>query len=297
MAQDLARTRAADLIPGHVLAHVPGFTGSTSAWAARLHGGTVNSSFRVETSAGEFVVRLHDPAARHLGADHEREARLHSAAAAAGIAPALVYVDDAFEFMIMEYIPGPVWTAEDFARPDRLAQLGAVLRKLHQVQPPDVAPFDVPSVLQRYHDRLAEALPAERARFAHLLERGEAALAACATLQRPKTLVHNDLYHSNLIGTERLYLIDWEYGAVADPLFDLASALAYYPQAGAHAHVLLEASGLSAVASAEMLAQATWLWVLISYLWYRTRRLDVPLASAASLAAERALLERLERSA
>ena len=35
-------------------------------------------------------------------------------------------------------------------------------------------------------------------------------------------LCHNDLVHSNIIGTETVRLIDWEYSAVGDPYFDLA---------------------------------------------------------------------------
>jgi thiamine kinase len=294
MVQDLARSRATDLIPQYVLVHVPGFaSGGTTARAARLYGGTVNASYRVDTSAGRFVVRIHDPAAQVLGADHEREAQLHAAAAAAGLAPALLHVDAAHRFTIMEYVAGPIWTSQDFGRPDRLGQLGAALHALHALVPPTVAPFDVPAVLSRHHERLREAAPEEAAWFAQLMERAALALQESGASQRAKALVHNDLYHSNLIGTDRLFLLDWEYAAVADPLLDLACVLAYYPHAAAHADALLDASRLAGVASVEMLRQATWLFVLLSYFWYRSRRLAGPAASPADLAAEQALLKRL----
>jgi thiamine kinase-like enzyme len=91
---------------------------------------------------------------------------------------------------------------------------------------------------------------------------------------------------------ERLYLLDWEYAAVTDPLFDLACILAYYPQAAAFGDTLLEASGLAPVATPEMLRHATWLFVLLSYFWYRSRRLAGP-PTPATEAAEQALLKRL----
>jgi thiamine kinase len=294
VAPDVARSHAAHVIPDHVLAHVPGAGRGDSTRVTRLHGGTVNAIFRVDTRAGQFVARVHDPVARRLGADHEREARLHGVAAAAGLAPALVHVDDAFEFMVMEYVPGPVWTAQHFAQAEHVARLGALLRTLHELTAPTVAPFDVPAILRRYYDRLSEALPQERAWFAELLHRGEQALLACGTLHRPKTVVHNDLYHANIIGTERLWLLDWEYAAVADPVFDLASILAYHPQAAPHTDLLLDASGLREVVSADMLRHATWLWVLVGYLWYRSHRLDDPDPNPATLAAEHALRERLD---
>jgi len=294
MVQDLARSRAAELIPQDVLLHVPGYSaGGLTARAARLYGGTVNASFRVDTGAGRFVVRLHDPLAETLGANHEREARLHSAAAAAGLAPALVHVDPAHRFMVMEYVSGAVWTTQDFARPERLTQLGTALHALHSLVPPAVAPFDIPAVLAAHHERLSEAAPEERRWFAKLMERATVALEAAGTHRRPKVLVHNDLYHSNLIGEERLYLLDWEYAAVTDPLFDLASVLAYYPQAMAYADTLLDASRLADSVTPDMLRHATWLFVLLSYFWYRSRRLAGPPASPATEAAEQALLKRL----
>jgi len=294
MAQDLARSRATGLIPEHVLAHVPGYVaGGRTALAARLPGGSVNTSFRVDTSAGRFVVRLHDAAANLLGANHEREAKLHAAAVAAGLAPALIHVDPAHHFMIMEYVEGPTWTSHDFARPERLNQLGAALHVLHSVPPPAVAPFDMADELARHHGRLVDADPGERSRLAPLMDRAAAALEQSAQHRRPRTLVHNDLHHTNLIGVERLHLLDWEYGAVTDPLLDLACVLAYYPQAAAHAETLLDAAHLRDSVTPEMLRATTWLSVLVSCLWYRARRLagEVP---AADRAIEQGLWDRLQ---
>ena len=293
MVQEPARTRALGLIPAEVLAQVPGFTAAGTAWAERLPGGTVNRSFRVETAAGLFVARIHDEAAATLGADHEREATLHSAAAAAGLAPSLLHVDPGHRFMIMEYVPGPTWTEDDFGRPERLRQLGAMLRILHAVVPPAVAPFDIGASIERLHGRLCAALPGEAADLSQFIDRARAALLLSDSARRPKVVIHNDLHHTNLMdGAGRLLLLDWEYGAVADPLLDLACVLAYYPQAAPHAGVLLDTSGLAGEVSPEMLAAATWLCILVSYFWYRVRRLAGP-ASAQELAAEEGLLARV----
>lgn len=292
MVQDVALARATDLIAQDVLIHVPGFaSGRTTARASKLYGGTVNTSFRVETSAGRFVVRLHDAQALALGADHEREAQLHAAAAAAGLAPALVHVDPSHRFMIMEYVAGDLWTSQDFSRPDRLQQLGGTLHTLHSIAPPVVAPFDVWAVIERQYQRL-KPVSEEAADFAALMRRAADALPASGTQLRAKAFVHNDLHHSNLIGLERLYLLDWEYAAVADPLFDVACILAYYPQAADHAEALLDATRLADVATAEMLRETTWLWMLVSYFWYRARRLAGP-ANPAETATEQSLLQRL----
>jgi thiamine kinase-like enzyme len=89
-----------------------------------------------------------------------------------------------------------------------------------------------------------------------------------------------------------LYLIDWEYAAVADPIFDLACVLAYYPRLQPHAQDLLDSAGLAEAASIPTLLAASALFVLLSFLWYRLRRMTCE-ASPADLAAEEALLRRL----
>jgi len=191
--------------------------------------------------------------------------------------------------MVMHHIEGPTWSADDMSRPDRLRQLGATLHALHSVAPPSVAPFDIGASIERLHERLCAALPGEAAHLSQLNDRARASLLVSDSAQRPKTVIHNDLHHTNLIGIGRLYLLDWEYAAVTDPLIDLACLLAYYPHAEAHAEVLLDASRLANHASPAMLGAATWLCRLVSYFWYRARRLGGP-ASAQDLAAERALL-------
>ena len=293
MVQEPARTRALELIPEDVLAHVPGFTVGGAAWAERLPGGTVNRSFRVGTGAGLFVARIHDEAAATLGADHEREAKLHAVAAAAGLAPALLHVDPRHRFMIMEHVPGPTWTQADLGRPERLRQLGSTLHALHSVAPPGVAPFDIGASIERLHGRLCAALPDEGGGLSHFIDRAREALLLSDSARRPGVVIHNDLHHTNLMdGAGRLVLLDWEYAAVTDPLLDLACLLAYYPQAAAHADTLLEASRLAGEVSPAMLSAATWLCILVSYFWYRVRRLAGP-ASAQDLAAEQGLLARL----
>jgi thiamine kinase-like enzyme len=105
------------------------------------------------------------------------------------------------------------------------------------------------------------------------MERAERSLAVCASESRRKALFHSDLHHSNLIerADGRLFLLDWEYAAVGDPLFDPACVLAYYPQATPHAQDLLAAAGLANRAAPAMLEHATWLYVLLAFLWDRVR--------------------------
>jgi thiamine kinase len=293
MAQDLSRADARRLIPAPVLARIPGCeSGELPNALTVLAGGTVNTSLRVQTRAGSYVVRLHDPAGGFLGADHAREAQLQAMAAAAGLAPALVYADPAQGFMITQFVSGRPWEAADFSSPELLWRLGERLRLLHALKAPVVAPFDLGVILRCHAAELARALPAEEPLFRGLLQAAEAALALCRQGGRRAAIVHNDLHHSNLIQARELILIDWEYAAVTDPIFDLACVLAYYPVTQPHVQSLLDAAGRAGEASEQELAAASSLFVLLSFLWYRRRRLASPV-EAADLATEQALLRRL----
>ena len=86
--------------------------------------------------------------------------------------------------------------------------------------------------------------------------------------------MHMDLHHGNVLTADRIYFIDWEYAHLGDPLFDLACIIGYYPRAVTHAELLLKASGLDARGATEVeLTELTRVFNLLTFLWYRARRL------------------------
>jgi thiamine kinase len=272
MVSELSPALTRKLIPAEALAQVPGYT--PAAHIAALAGGAVNRTFRVNTPDGCFVLRLHSPTGATLGADHFREAQLQNAAAAAGVAPKVIHIDPRQRFMVSEFIAGRVWTESDFSDAAQIKRLGATLRILHEVQALISAPFDLAALLRGFSDGIARAAPAERPLLEQLMARADLSLRGSGSAMRPPTLFHSDLKHSNIIDRgDTLVLIDWEYAAVGDPLYDPACVLAYYPQVKPHARELLESSGLAAAASLAMLEHASWLYVLLSFFWERARQL------------------------
>jgi thiamine kinase len=279
------------------LTHVPGCERAQAPVAvAPLQGGTSNVTFRVQTRLGSFVMRLNEPESEALGVDRHREIVLHRAAAEAGLAPHVVHADARGRFLITEYIAGETWTSRDMEEGSRLARLAEVLRQLHALRPPvlgqDVQPYNLQALLNQHAQRACAASPAEAAYLEALVRRAESSLKSLSA--RPAAIIHNDIFHGNLLRAgQRLYLVDWEYAALADPLFDLGCLLAYYPAAGAHSERLLAETGLEKAATPAELAEVAWVYVLLSYLWYRTRGQLAP-ASSQDLEAERALRSRLE---
>ena len=279
---------------GGLLQYVPGCEDGEAPYSQELiGGGKVNRSFLVRTRRGRFVVRLNENVANDPGLDREREIRLHTAAADAGLAPQIIYACPDHSCLITDFVDGRLWTPHYFTRMRDLRSLGLRLRVLHGVSPPPLPRFDPLAVARRYADIVVRSDPQEALRIQSLLERGAESYARSGSQQRAATIVHSDLHHGNVLTADRVYFIDWEYAQVGDPLLDLACIMAYYPRAVAHGALLLNASGADERGvTTDMLADLTNVFTLLNFLWYRARRVarTVP---ATDLSLESTALRRL----
>lgn len=279
---------------GALLQYVPGCENGDAPYSQELiAGGKVNRSFLVRTRRGRFVVRLNENTATDPGLDRERENAIHTAAANAGLAPHIIYACTDRSCLITDYLDGRLWTPHYFTRMRDLRSLAQRLRTLHAVPPPSTPRFDPIAAARRYAEAIVRADIQERGRIESLLDAGIAAYARSASASRASTIVHMDLHHGNVLTADRVYFIDWEYSQVADPLLDLACVLAYYPRAIGHSALLLNASGLEERgATVAMLTELTSVFTLLTYLWYRARRIARPVP-ATDLQLESMALRRL----
>jgi aminoglycoside phosphotransferase (APT) family kinase protein len=282
------------MIAGALLLHVPGCEDGEPPFSQELiGGGKVNRSFLVRTRRGRFVVRLNENTSADPGLDRDRELALHTVAAGAGIAPQVVYAAPDLSCLITDFVDGRLWTPHYFTRMRDLRSLGQRLRTLHSLTPPSVTRFDPLSVARRYAEHIVRNEPDEGGRIQFLLASGADALGRSGVEKRAPAIVHSDLHHGNVLTADRVYFIDWEYAQVGDPLLDLACIMTYYPRAVPHGELLLEASGLADVGTTPaMLGELTNVFTLLTYLWYRARRVsrNVP---ATDLQIESAALRRL----
>jgi thiamine kinase len=255
------------------LTQVPGAESGADLNVQALAGGSTNATFRVQTSAGRFVVRLHEPYALELGVDRKREAVLHAAAATAGLASRVLAADPAGRFLVTEFLDGPPWRATDLAQESRLWALAHTLSELHALPAPQVSRLDLGALLERHLTQITAQDAAAAQELRPQVTRALGILAREADAGRPACIVHGDLSHTNLIGAAPPRLIDWEYAAVADPLLDLACLAAYYPQVLVHGTTLLRRCGLPGSATVPVLEDLAWVYCLLSNLW--NRRLEL----------------------
>jgi thiamine kinase-like enzyme len=194
-------------------------------------GGMSNRNFRVLDRGEAFFVRIGEDLAVH-NVSRADEIAASRAAAAAGIAPALVHAEPGA--MVFRWIDGEALTPARVGDPRMLPRLAALLRRTHRevglhLRGRTLA-FWVFHALRDYAARLGDG----------------SVLPLVATLEaavQPVELVfgHNDLVPGNLVDDGmRLWLVDWEYAGYNSPLFDLAG--------------LASNSGLGEAAASELLA-------------------------------------------
>jgi aminoglycoside phosphotransferase (APT) family kinase protein len=256
--------------PDWALARVPGLaSGARAQRIERLGGGTVNEVYRVDSAAGCFVLRLDGAAWRRPGVDRTRELILHRAAAAIGIAPPLLAAEpQARGLLVMEYLPGRVWEAADYGNVDALRRLGERLYALHQLPPPAVEAFDPWRVAQAYVQQIDGE---HAAALTRPLQRLQALSGQLRTGEAAMTVVHGDLWQGNVLQGSHLWLLDWEYAQLSDPLMDVACILAYYPAAERYSVELAAAAGLDARALAAALSDRVFIYRALSWLWHLAR--------------------------
>lgn len=267
--------------PAAALALVPGLGDDITPLAVeRLPDGTVNDVYRVDTHAGSFVLRVDGAEWRRPGVDRGREAVLHAAAAAAGLAPPIVCMRPEWGVLVTEFLPGAMWSPESFADAARLAQLGERLGRLHALPVPPVAPFDPLTLAQTYiaaaTRRARPTWFATRAACDHVLGELAAAVQQVRAGGRRPAIVHGDLIHTNLLQDERLWLLDFEYAQVTDPLYDVGCVLAYYPVARPHAAALLAAACPGARVTPAELEAAAYVHRALAWLWHLARGESTP---------------------
>lgn len=200
-----------------------------------LHAGRIKQSYLIERAGERLVLRVDGAAVRALGLNRRVELQVLRAAARAGVGPApIAWHTQAPAVLVMRYVPGRSWRASDLTDPYRLQQLGGLLRRVHAVAAPLPA-LDLERALARYARCAAEPEARELA--------AEAGRLLARLQPREEALCHHDPIAPNLVGLRRPLLIDWEYAARGDPLFDLAVISRHYALSDEQVRILLTAYG------------------------------------------------------
>ncbi len=235
-----------------------------------LGGGTHPRTFLAVAGPRRCVLRLSSAGSMAL-LDLETEARAMRAAAAAGLAPAVIAVDAAAGILLTEAGTPAFRGAEDVRQPAVIAAIARLLRALHEL-PIELPVIAVERIAAQYlavtgaGERTVTTTERDRGdeltRLARDFDASYAATAFC----------HNDLVASNILsGGAAARLIDFEYAGRAAPLLDLANLGAMNDFAAPQRRLLLsEYYGKSADApTSRELDNAIRMVRLLAYFWAR----------------------------
>jgi thiamine kinase len=259
--------------PAAALALVPGLQqGGVPRCLERLAGGQVNDTWRVDTAAGRYTLRLDGPLALRPGVDRGRELRLHALAAAAGLAPRIVRTAPAAGALVCEFLSGRTWSDADFQDAAALGRLGERLHVLHCLATPALpgSHFDPCALTRGYLEQArAAGVPLDAADSVQAQLRRAVAIIEAAAVS--PSIVHGDLPYGNVLEDARLWLLDWEYAQLADPIYDVACIVAHLPLAAGLQRQLLAASGLGAPQDAGRLPAAAFVYRALTWAWHLAR--------------------------
>jgi aminoglycoside phosphotransferase (APT) family kinase protein len=263
------------VIPTWILRRIPGCAGGEAPLSVQLlrGGRNVNRNLRIDTRAGRFVLRQRIEEGPRPGADSLREVACHRAAAAVGVAPAVLDAAPDGRWILMDYIEGGTWTPMQLQSAEGLRTLGARLQRLHATTSPvDVAAFDPISIATGQAQAILERDPDAAAQVDPLVARTQQLAVDCAALAATPVTTHGDLDAGNLVGPVPM-LVDWEYAQLADPVYDLACLCVYYPDLRLRGGELLGATGIADADGIVRLRLYTELFDSLNRLWEKAQAL------------------------
>jgi thiamine kinase-like enzyme len=184
-----------------------------------LEGGITNRNYRLRMGGEDLVLRLCDRGAEVLGIDRTTEEIASRRAAAERIAPPVVAFLADVPALVTRWLPGGDVPVEEMRTPGVLAQVAAMLRRLHAT-PALPSAFAIFRLVEEQR-ALTDALPDSYEDLLRLARRIEAALTGP---EHVPVSCHNDLLTANFVRDgARVCIVDWEYAGMNDRYFDLGN--------------------------------------------------------------------------
>lgn len=192
-----------------------------SGWSGRAErlGGLTNRVYRLDG----LILRVPgEGTAEYI--DRANEAQAARAAADAGVSPDLIHADPATGLMVTRYLPGTTTMSPDAfrQRPGAPARAARALRRLHvsgQVFP---ARFELFAMIDDYLRILSGKEVALPEGYHAVVAEAQAVRAALARSPAPLAPCHCDPLCENFLDTgTQMWIVDWEYSGMNDPMWDL----------------------------------------------------------------------------
>ena len=190
----------------------------------RLDGALTNVSYKVTIGSVSYALRL----AGEGTSDYiDRSAEEHNArvAAAAGVSAEVLYFDARDGTMVTRFVEGVSMNAGEGFGLDAgaLVRAARALKRVHTLGRLFRSRFDVFAAIDGYLGLLRGRRTPLPEGYREVGRKVRAVRLALETSPAPLVPCHNDPWPGNLLDADgRIYLLDWEYSGMNDPMWDLA---------------------------------------------------------------------------
>jgi thiamine kinase-like enzyme len=226
------------------LQNAPGMAGVTAAdCTLTRQGGLTNRVYLAEARGQRLIVRI--PGAG-TEAYINRAVEVHNARAAhaAGVAPAVLWADAATGVMITRAIDGiTTMTPAGFrARDGAVARAGRALAQLHRSGQTFEFRFELFAMIDGYLSVLATKDATLPDGYHDIVAAAQPVKALLAANPVPLAPCHCDPLCENFLDDGQvMWIVDWEYSGMNDPLWDLGDLSVEAQMSAEQDHLLLEA--------------------------------------------------------
>ncbi len=188
-----------------------------------IGGGMTNQNYKLETTSGNYVLRLPGAKTALLGIDRQAEFTCSSIAYGIGIGAEPIAFLAQHQAILMRFLENTETLTPESATKN-LKAIVKTLKKLHAA-PAFPKSFSVFQTILEYHELALEyqvKFPSDTNKILSQIQQIENLLEPSAIV----TPCHNDLLPANILLNQQLYFIDWEYAGNGNQLFDLANLAA-----------------------------------------------------------------------
>jgi len=211
-----------------VIERIPGWK-EKELWYEPLGGGITNHNYTVHTGEEEYVVRI-PGAGTEIFISRENELDCSIQAGNAGIAPKVIHHLKPENVSIVQFIHGTTLTTSLIADDDNLIK--RIVHSIHELHEKVVFrstfdPFATVRNYLHYVKQFGATLPDDFEWMFGIAERIERAMRRDGPVA---VACHNDYLSENFLDDgKKIWIIDWEYGGMGDPYFDLGDFAVEHP--------------------------------------------------------------------
>lgn len=186
-------------------------------------GGLTNLVFRVDHGGEQYVLRIPGKGTEEY-INRANEAQAAREAARAGVSPDVLYFDTGTGVMVTRLIDNAVTMSADKFKSiaGAPARAGEAFRKLHGSGAKFNFRFELFGMIDDYLKILAAKEAELPAGYHDVVRAAEAVRAALNAHPLPIAACHCDPLCENFLDTgTRMWIVDWEYSGMNDPMWDL----------------------------------------------------------------------------